>query len=715
MDLTLLPPKAPGQAPRQRLFAWLRCLAVDPRLYAWLGILVAIACVFKAVPSRPTFMWVSSDTLWPVHLFIDVFRDGYSLRGWEFSIAPCWCPDIAIVGVCYLLLRNPLLTTFAAGAVQYVVLLAGFCLCWRALGLTHRKLVDTLTLATGVAVALWVAAHTDVLYPGLYQLLLPQTHVGNLIMHVYAVWLALLVIGGPTGRRRTIAAVGFAAVCFLAAQSNVMFFPHTLVPLSLGLLALTLTRALLWQQAGLLIITGWPAAVAGAVAYRMFFSAMSLGAQSTIGPAAWRTAIRTFSAGVAAAFARLDLQHIVASLWLGACLAVCGVVLWRLRGASHLHSENRGALIVLFFGVSAGGAVFGPITMIAGGSNGLTQFNDYMWTMHYMHPTFLLPLFAWPSLIGLLPPIRLSRWAVQGAAAAGAATCLGMPLVAFERIPAPLLSVSEYAPDFVRALDQEAGQYHIKYGIAGYWQARLITLLSRTGLRVYPVDGSLHPFLIVSNREWYAKSLEDRSKAPCFSFAVLNDPLWKLARATVVGQAGAPSYELNAANVPVLVYANRARGQASARCASFLPSTAGFEAASVGMNRRLSHFASSLTSSVPILRVKPWEKITIPVRIGNPTSEAWSSTGKFPVTLGYKWIRNGKMLPFEGQRALLRDVLEPGATVEVSAVAVAPQEPGEYTLRLSLVQEAVTWFVTAGAAPLDIPTTVVSAAAAQPR
>jgi len=324
-------------------------------------------------------------------------------------------------------------------------------------------------------------------------------------------------------------------------------------------------------------------------------------------------------------------------------------------------------------------------------------------------------LFAWPSLLGLLPAVRLRPFLTRGLAFSASVVCLGVPLLAFERTPAPPVSVSEYEPDFVRVLDHDAGQYGIRYGLAGYWQARLITLLSRTGLRAYPVDGSLNPLLFASNREWFTQSLEDHSRKPCLSFIVLNDPLWKLTRQMAVSHAGEPSYEFDAAGVPVMVYANGTPGHATPRCEAVSVSPAASGNGNAGVDRPLSRYVSSMSSPTTEIRAKPSEQMSIPLRIGNIGAELWSSTGKFPVTLSYKWLKSGRMLPIEGERTLLPGVVAPGAAVSVSAVVIAPPELGSYVLRFSLVQEGVTWFISSGAVPLDLPVTVSPVTGTQPR
>ena len=80
------------------------------------------------------------------------------------------------------------------GSGSIPILVAGICLCWRALRVRQVVLIETLTIGSGIVITLWIAFHTDVFYPAFYQLLLPQTHVGNLIMHVYTLWLTILIV-----------------------------------------------------------------------------------------------------------------------------------------------------------------------------------------------------------------------------------------------------------------------------------------------------------------------------------------------------------------------------------------------------------------------------------------------------------------------------------------------------------------------------------------
>ena len=534
----------------------------DPRTYAWAGLWIAILAVFRAIPSGPTHHWISSDTLWPVHLFIDVFEDGFSFEGWSFSIAACWAPDILLVGLCYFFIRNPTLTTFAAGALQFIIFLAGLMLIWRALELNARKLLDTCVVGVAIAVTLWIALNTEAYYPPFYKFLLPQTHVGNLIMHVYAVGLALLLTGEVSRQRLLLAA--YFVTCAAAGFSNAMFFAHTAAALTLGFAVLVATGMMPFSRAAALAAIGWVAALFGAASSQVMLPGMRLTDQSSFGLEAWRTAWHTFHTGAVGLLLQFDLQHVAAVAWVLACIVASAILIARRRQVEAGEGKAARARL-LFFVTSAASSILGPVAVIAGGSNGLTVFKDYVWTMHYLHPTFFLPLFTWPIFIGMAPGRLLTRFGSY-AAALGAAIAIALPLKVYASIPAPAVSLGDYAPDYIRALDTQAEQHGLKYGVSGYWQARLITLLSRKGLRVYPVDGMLRPFGLVANHQWFRQTLEVEDERPCFSFVVLNDPLWNVSLEGVTKQLGEPDRVLDAAGTPAAVYLEESGGRVEPSC-----------------------------------------------------------------------------------------------------------------------------------------------------
>ena len=64
------------------------------------------------------------------------------------------------------------------------------------------------------------------------------------------------------------------------------------------------------------------------------------------------------------------------------------------------------------------------------------------------------------------------------------------------------------------------------------------------------------------------------------------------------------------------------------------------------------------------------------------------------------------MLGIEGERTALTSPIGPQQAIDLDVRVVAPAQPGKYALRITLVQEAVTWFMIKSNTFLEIPVTV---------
>jgi hypothetical protein len=124
------------------------------------------------------------------------------------------------------------------------------------------------------------------------------------------------------------------------------------------------------------------------------------------------------------------------------------------------------------------------------------------------------------------------------------------------------------------------------------------------------------------------------------------------------------------------------------------------------VQRPLTVFRQSLTSSISRLDLRPAQEIWLPIQIENPGPEAWASRGRYPVVISYKWFKNGLMLPIEGDRTALPGPLRPGQTTEADVRVTAPNDPGNFILRVTLVQEMVAWFMFSSNTLLELPVVV---------
>ena len=108
---------------------------------------------------------------------------------------------------------------------------------------------------------------------------------------------------------------------------------------------------------------------------------------------------------------------------------------------------------------------------------------------------------------------------------------------------------------------------------------------------------------------------------------------------------------------------------------------------------------------------------TINMKVKNMSTIEWFQRGgeindradnKFYIAGGNRWLdKDGKLTPEpEGHNGIPENVA-PGAEIAMTLQITAPKTPGEWTMELDMVQEAVTWFGEKGSPTTKIKVTVV--------
>ena len=84
----------------------------------------------------------------------------------------------------------------------------------------------------------------------------------------------------------------------------------------------------------------------------------------------------------------------------------------------------------------------------------------------------------------------------------------------------------------------------------------------------------------------------------------------------------------------------------------------------------------------------------ISVEIENHSAEVLASVAPYPVHLSYHWIESGtgRYHVFDGERTALIVAVRPRSRLSQDMRVLAPQEPGQYGLVLTMVQEGLVWF-----------------------
>lgn len=96
------------------------------------------------------------------------------------------------------------------------------------------------------------------------------------------------------------------------------------------------------------------------------------------------------------------------------------------------------------------------------------------------------------------------------------------------------------------------------------------------------------------------------------------------------------------------------------------------------------------------------EKVTMQVTVQNIGKEPWrmrasDEKGSNQVNLGFQWLDGVTGALIQEGRTMLSKDLMPESSATLSVNIQAPSKPGDYSLRFSMVQEAVAWFYIKGA------------------
>jgi hypothetical protein len=95
--------------------------------------------------------------------------------------------------------------------------------------------------------------------------------------------------------------------------------------------------------------------------------------------------------------------------------------------------------------------------------------------------------------------------------------------------------------------------------------------------------------------------------------------------------------------------------------------------------------------------------IAVPVTLRNTGNKVWPAS---QVVVSYHWLRDDRLVVWDGERTALPRDLRAGSRAAVSVRVATPSEPGSYVLNVSLVHENVTWFEHKGATMLVRPVVV---------
>jgi Domain of unknown function (DUF4915) len=128
-------------------------------------------------------------------------------------------------------------------------------------------------------------------------------------------------------------------------------------------------------------------------------------------------------------------------------------------------------------------------------------------------------------------------------------------------------------------------------------------------------------------------------------------------------------------------------------------------------------FRCELACQLPVA-AKCGDLFELPSRVTNRSASFFTNAQPAPIFLSYKWLnpQTGEYLDDNrAYRSPLPRTIFPGETVEMIARIVVPDRPGPAILRLTLIQEGISWFDEQDASSGIEQTLVIAPAPSEPR
>jgi hypothetical protein len=427
----------------------------------------------------------NSDDLLCSNIVEDVFR-GEDIHEWHLPGAPYLFPDLFLLAPCRWLAPNLVVEFLAYHFLFWGLMVAVLWWLGELLRLSRRSAF----VAAAVGVAFLAAVHLGPAYGRAPKLVHPGNHVGAVLVGLFLLAMTVQAVRHGYG-------IASAIVCIvlggLGAFSDRLVLLQFLTPTALALGLLWLRRRINMRQ-----LAVHAAVFAGIVGLSMLLRALFvqmgihfLRVEDWFGRPTWAD-LETMAHLLKATLDGQVLLKLLIPLYLVLCVLVGSLAV--ATGGPPVGRSSTGGLPVateLF-----GWALFlSPVCnlvvlfLLGQGRNSAID--------RYLLPCWLLPLLCPALLAALLPwqrPRALASTLVPAAMAVFVAcrVAAGMPAVEAARLEVPY-------PPLAQALDRLVHERGALRGLAGFWEARSLSFLTRERVPVRPLNFVGEPWFHACN------------------------------------------------------------------------------------------------------------------------------------------------------------------------------------------------------------------------
>ncbi len=470
--------------------------------------------VFATLTPQQVSVYINSDTLYLPSIFRDIFIDSSGLKGWNLNAAPNFFPDFLIYSAINFVFTDFRVAALIYSLLQILIIALLFNAILKALskdvGYAHLTVTNLLLLLFPLS-ALISGDFIFTFY--IYSI---SYHTGAFIMAMVSLLITLRALNMQGKWNLMLLAISV----FLGVFNDKLFIPAFVFPLVAVIPYLfdNEKRAIARQ----LLITTISFTVISLVA---FWGIKKLGFISIISTD-WK--MFNFS-NIIPSFNVMFTQYanyikngtvsgvvIILTLFVFIVLSAYLFPILRqihrdVKGRSRvrLSTQNAFALFAWFF---IPVVVFTPVINGNYFSPAILRFNIHAYYFGVLLTGFLLFL------------LFRNRKGVANLSGVSVVIALVLLVSIYNKrkTDVSLQPLLGYYPERIACIDSVALETQCKYGIATYWDAKLTTMLSKQGVRLYHVFPDLKIWYHVTNKNWYYKQGKGIHANPKFRLIVMN-------------------------------------------------------------------------------------------------------------------------------------------------------------------------------------------------
>ncbi len=465
-----------------------------------------IVLVFASLDPSGLDVYFNSDTLYLPSVYRDLFLDKSGICGWHFNPAPNFFPDMLVYFIIRFVSGNFINAAFVYSLLQYF---SFTFLVWLLNKALHGK-PDYLSLSVvNILISLVFLVsliNSDVVFTAYF--LLNSYHMGAFIMALigynlsfrflqnnrkkYLFWIAIVIFPGIISDKLLIVLYVLPTLLWIVFPVFSFYKKGVirLVILVVSITCLSLAGSWLLKQLSCFTI-GTPNQMLG---FRNIPDAFGIFLNQTT------TYLTEFS-----------IKTIIVGITASAFFISLGWMIRERKKQGWVQEQDRDNRQIMVFHFLL--CTFIPIVLFAPVINGnytgfdSLRYNIYAYYFGLIGLGFLIKTteFKW---------IRIVRY--------GSILWIFLMVIiilvkAGKMKETRLMNFFSYYPESARIIDSLAVEKDLEYGLANYWDAKLITMFSKQDVRVYAVFDDLTPYYHVTNSNWFYGG-RGRYDQPVFTF-----------------------------------------------------------------------------------------------------------------------------------------------------------------------------------------------------